>query len=477
MASLDACAPHGPVAGLLQQPLSQSLQHSLQLLRQQHPQCTGLVIALSGGLDSVALLDACVHLQSEAPQLFPSGLRALHIHHGLSPNADDWQRHCEQLCSHHGVPLSCVSVQVARDDGQGLEAQAREQRYRVFAGQLAAHEALLMAHHLDDQAETVLLRLLRGAGPGGLAGMPQQRSLGEGVLWRPLLDIPRSGIEHYAHTRQLRWVEDESNTDITLSRNYLRHQVIPAIAEHWPVWRNSVLRSGMLGGDAEQILQELAQETLLPLRDADEQSLQWPPLLDMSPARQRLLIRHWLQQQTGQVPGWRLVHRVMQEVLGAAPDAQPEVAWDDWLLRRYRDRLYLSQAHESVQQRVSQREQLPDMPDAGYAWMPQSDGRLPALVLPGNGAVRLFQIAQGGMRLPQGECRIRYRSGGERCALPGRPHRALKKILQESAIPPWVRARTPLLYVDGELAWIAGVGVCEGFQTDGPGWAVAWQMP
>lgn len=458
------------------------LQHSLHLLSQQYPHSTGLVIALSGGLDSVALFDACVRFCDKNPQQYPAGLRAIHVHHGLSVNADAWQHYCQALCSDRGVALSCVSVSVANDSGLGIEAQARHSRYRAFSDQLAAHEVLLMAHHRDDQAETVLLRLLRGAGPGGLAGMPQHRTLGEAVLWRPFLEVSRAELQRYVAARQLRWVDDESNDDVSLSRNYLRHQVIPAIAGHWPDWQGSVLRSGMLGGDAEQLLQELAHDALQPLvscnpGDADQLSLLWTPLVSMSLARQRLLIRHWLLQQTRQLPGWRLVQRIVHEMLAAAPDAQPQIAWDDWLLRRYRDRLYLNQADELLQQHVSQREQLPDMPHLGFAWLPQPDGRLPALVLPGNGAVRLFQTAQGGMRMPQGECFIRYRVGGERCALPGRPHRALKKILQESALPPWVRARTPLLYVNDELAWIAGVGVCEGFQSDGMGWAVAWQMP
>lgn len=444
------------------------LGSSLLRLQQQYPVCRKLVVALSGGLDSMALLEACVSLQ-QAGELPFEGLRVIHVNHGLSRNAEDWETHCRSWCQYRQVAFYAQRVSFEREAGDSLEAIARQARYAVFEQQLGADEALLLAHHLDDQAETVLLRLLRGAGSRGLAGMPESRPLGPGVLWRPWLATSRKQIEQWAQQRSLSWVEDDSNANLTLSRNYLRHQVLPVVAEHWPGWRHSISQSAELSADADEILQEFAERELAALGATADAPLPCGPVLAMTPARQRLLIRQWLLRQIGETPGRRLVQRVRQEMLGAADDAQPKIVWQHHVLRRYRGALHVTE----------QLDALPVTAQTSYPWRPQADGRFVARVLPGNGSLRLYQApAPGAMRLPQGECEIRYRQGGERCALAGRPRRALKKILQESAVPPWLRERTPLLYIDGRLAWIVGVGVCEGFQLadDETGWAVSWQM-
>lgn len=444
------------------------LGSSLLRLHQQYPVCRKLVVALSGGLDSTALLEACVALQQAGGLPF-EGLRVIHVNHGINSNADDWETHCRSWCQYRQVEFYAQRVLVNRDAGDSLEAVAREARYAVFEQQLNADEALLLAHHLDDQAETVLLRLLRGAGSRGLAGMPRSRPLGQGVLWRPWLATSRKQIERWAQQRSLRWVEDGSNTDLTLSRNYLRHQVLPLVAGHWPGWQQSISQSAELSADADEILQVFAERELAALGATDGAPLPCGPVLAMTAACQRLLIRQWLSRQVGETPGRRLIQRVRQEMLGAAEDAQPQILWHHHVLRRYRGALYVTE----------QLEALPVGAHISYPWQSQADGRFVALVLPGNGSLRLYRApAPGVMRLPQGKCEIRYRQGGERCALAGRPRRALKKILQESAVPPWLRERTPLLYIDGKLAWIVGVGVCEGFQLadDETGWAVSWQM-
>ncbi len=451
--------------------LEQALASSLLRLRQQYPACQRLVLGLSGGLDSMVLLHACRRVLAASPF---AALRVVHVNHGISVHAADWQSHCQAVCHELDIVFAAHQVNVSRAPGQGLEARARASRYAVFEQELAADEALLLAHHQDDQLETVMLRLLRAAGPRGLAGMPESRPLGAGILWRPLLALPREQLERWAAVHAVRWVEDDSNSDDSLSRNFLRHRIMPLLASHWSGWRQSVARTAALGADADSVLRELADELLALLSPADSDRLSCTGLQALSAARQRLVLRHWLLRETGQTPGWRLVQRVQDELLGAGDDAQPEINWHHWQLRRFADQLYVLEALEPV----------PPAPAQGYVWQAQGDGRFVALVLPGNGAVRLYLAPAGSardqrMRLPDGECVVRYRQGGEQCALPGRPRRSLKKILQESAIPPWVRERTPLLYIDNKLAWIVGVGVCEGFQVvdEGTGWAVRWQMP
>lgn len=459
------------------QDLEQVLANSLLRLRQQYPACQRLVLGVSGGLDSMVLLHACRRILAQTdqgPSALPfAGLRVVHVNHGLSVHAADWQAHCQAVCHELDIAFVAHQVRVSRVAGQGLEADARTARYEVFEQELAVDEALLLAHHQDDQLETVMLRLLRAAGPRGLAGMPESRTLGAGILWRPLLALPREQLESWAARHAVSWVEDDSNEDDRLSRNFLRQHIMPSLASHWPGWRQSVTRTAMLGADADQILGELAGQYLATLAPNGDR-LACAGLQALSAASQRLVIRHWLLRETGQTPGWRLVQRVQVELLGASEDAQPEVNWQHWQLRRFAGQLHVLEALDPV----------PPTPAEGYAWQPQGDGRFAARVLPGNGALRLYQAPAGSardqvMRFPDGECVIRYRQGGEQCALPGRPRRPLKKILQESAIAPWVRERTPLVYIDNKLAWIVGVGVCEGFQAvdEGAGWAVRWQMP
>lgn len=462
----------GPVPALL---------ISLNKLHQQAPEVRALVIALSGGLDSMVLLDCCINSRGQWIAMFPGGLRAIHVHHGLSANADHWLSFCKQQCALADVAFFSAKVGVRLQGlsaaGESLEEAARHSRYQVFERELGSDEVLLMAHHKDDQAETVLLNLLRGSGARGLAGIPEGRPLGRGQLWRPLLQHSRAELESYALLRSLPWVEDESNADTRLSRNFARHELLPLMASHWPAARDALVRTAQLQADNDELLSLLAQQYLQEHYDAEENSLQVAALLVASPAMQRLVLRHWLHvgsspEQAGRLwPDWQCLQTLIDEVLLAGADAEPLLHWQGREIRRFRDSLYLMWPAET----------LPPPPIDGYLWPQTPDGRLPVMVLPGNnGSLRLLHVKERGMIFPTGECRVRYRgSEGLECALAGRPRRALKKILQESDVPPWIRARTPLIYINNQLAWIAGVGVCEGFQSDNGvnGWAVNWQMP
>ena len=454
------------------------------------PESCGLVVAFSGGLDSMVLLDVCHRYREHWQSLFPAGMRALHVHHGLSAHADSWLEFCQRACDERGITLEVhrVGEQVGlwREAGTGVEAAAREARYEVFADSIGPGEVLLMAHHLDDQAETVLLNLLRGSGARGLSGMPLSRELGQGKLLRPFLNektpLSRAGLEAYTKEFVLSHVDDDSNEDIRLSRNFLRHQVMPVLEQHWPSVNEALARAAQLQSEQEAIMEEVAAGYLAEHEDTEDSTLGIAALRTASPAMQRLVFRHWLHSRTGLWPDWQCVQTLREDFLLASDDAEPCLQWQGRELRRFRDRLYLMWPREA---------HMP-APSGGFLWEQAPDGRLPALVLPGNGVLRLIRVDRGGMKLPEEEVRVLYRQyvsdsasqanlldGSFDCALAGRPRRALKKILQESTVPPWLRSRLPLVFAGGQLAWIAGVGVCEGFQQEPghAGWAVNWQLP
>ncbi|MGL4318796.1 MAG: tRNA lysidine(34) synthetase TilS [Pseudomonas sp.] len=409
-------------------------------------------IALSGGLDSTVLLHLLVRLSRR--QALPP-LSAMHIHHGLQAAADAWPQHCSQLCAELGVPLQVEHVQV--DSGASLERAAREARYAAFARQLGEGELLLTGQHRDDQAETLLLRLLRGAGVRGLAGMPVQRALGRGRLLRPLLKVSRAELEAYAREHALRWVEDPSNSDTRLARNFLRSEVLPGLAPHWPQAALNLARSAGHLREAQELLDELARQDLAAAGAASDftwlglSSLELAPLLSLSDARQRNALRHWLAAFTT-LPdsehwaGWR-------DLRDAAVDAAPLWRLASGELRRADGRLWwLSGAWL----------QAPAQPPAGFD---------PAgtLALPGNGQLCCVGCA------PSGPLQVRYRQGGEVLAVPGRGHRDLKRLLNECGIPAFVRSRLPLLYRGNELLAVANLPGLDGTQWGD--WRLQWQPP
>lgn len=380
-------------------------------------------VAFSGGLDSSVLLHLLVRLA--AREHLPP-VSAIHVHHGLQPAADGWAAACQQVCDGLGVPLQICPVQVA--GGASLEAAARAARYQAFIEQLHGDEVLLTAQHADDQAETLLFRLLRGAGVRGLAGMPEQRRLGAGMLFRPLLGFRRTELEEYAREHQLDWQEDPSNVDQRHARNYLRHAVLPLLHRRWPQASMALVRSAGHCREAEALLGDLAQLDLQAALGALRHpwlpcpSLALSALLPLSDARQRNALRYWLAG-FGSLPdsdhwaGWRALR-------DAAPDAEPLWAVAGGQLRRAGGRIWWLQG-AWLQAPVAVQQVLP----TGQQ-----------LVLPGNGRVRLEGLIPG-----VGPLQVRYRRQGERLNLPRRGHRDLKRLLNEQALPTFVRDRLPLL--------------------------------
>ncbi|WP_433739029.1 tRNA lysidine(34) synthetase TilS [Pseudomonas putida] len=425
---------------------------SATLLKQLSPWRNAKVwhIAFSGGLDSTVLLHLLAHLAKN--QSLPA-LSAIHVHHGLQVAADAWPEHCRAQCEALGVPLRVIRVRV--QSGASLERAARDARYAAFSEITQTNEVLLTAQHRDDQAETLLFRLLRGAGVRGLSGMPWHRPLGGGTMLRPLLDVARRELEAYAAEHQLSWVEDPSNQDQQFSRNYLRQQVFPVLTSRWPQALATMARSAAHLSEAQELLDELAQIDLSQARSASEfdwlglPSLELATLESLSSARQRNALRHWLEPLT-RLPdsdhwsGW-------ESLRDATGDARPIWGLADGQLHRAGGRIWWLSGNWL-------RSPLPV-----EVWTQPS---LP-LSLPDNGVLTLSG------QIPDGPLQIRYREGGEIMDLPGRGHRDLKRLLNERAVPSFVRGRLPLLFQGERLLAVANLAGLDGGAVGG--WHLHWQ--
>lgn len=397
-----------------------------------------LTLALSGGLDSVVLLHALVTLRDH----YPFELDAIHVHHGLSPHADDWADFCARLCVSLAVELRVHRVEIARDDAAGIEAAARYARLRIFATVDA--DFLLTAHQQDDQAETLLLQLLRGAGPKGLAAMPelQHRHHWRAAQLRPLLGVTRNAILETAQRHGLAWVEDESNQAPRYRRNALRQQVMPLLATHFPGSQATLARAAALQAEASDLLDELAR---LDAADALAGArLDCAVLAGLTQPRARNLLRYFIAQQGHALPNARRLDEAVHQLCGAQADARVRVNLGPVELWRFRGGAYL----------------VPPPPAAAPAvrWQGETQLWVPAAGV----GVRMEPVSGAGLKrggLEAAMVTLGVRQGGERLRLQADgPHRSLKNLLQEQAVPPWQRGRLPLLWCDGQLVWAAGVG-------------------
>ena len=418
-----------------------------------------LVLGLSGGLDSVALLCALAGLASS----LRFSLRAVHVNHAISPNAGRWAEFCAELCARRGVPLEVAPVDIGPYRGLGLEGAARKARYEVFARVDA--DFVVLAQHRDDQAETLLLRLLRGSGLRGLAAMPPLRSLAgtRAKLLRPLLDVPRAEIAAYAQAHGLEWIEDESNADTVRRRNFLRHEILPALEKRSPAARAAVARAAANLGEARELLDALGQSDLESCADGDAVAI--PALVRLGGARAKNVLRHWCDREGVEPLSAARLAELLRQLQESRVDAQASIAAEKWRFLRYRDRLYLRPAAPAPQR------------DMREVW--NGENALPLLAL---GGVLRFKPEDGrGLsvaRLRTERVTVRLRRGGERLRLDqGRPRRTLKNLFQERGVPPWRRDRLPLVYCGEKLVSVPGIGdACE-FRAE-PGEAgliVAWE--
>ena len=432
--------PTDALPGVDGTPVVQAVRRSLAALPRAEGRPLRLCVGLSGGLDSVVLLHVLRGLRDAGD--VPFVLAALHVHHGLSPNADAWARFCAELCQSWQVPLDVRPVQVPRTSGEGLEAAARRQRYAAFA--TCGADWMALAQHRGDQAETMLLNVLRGAGVAGAAAMPELRPGADGGpgRWRPLLGEPHVRLLAHARTHALSWIEDESNADTRLRRNFLRHEVLPSLTEHFPGGEAALARAARQFGEAEVLLGELARIDAASARTASGRVCV-AGLHALSPARVRNLLRFIWREAGFRAPDQRWLEEALAQLMACRPDAETCLSTRDGELRVYRGELYCLPPQ-------------PPPPDV-LPWAGES------VLSWAGGQVRFMAQATGGIApeaLASAPVRLCPRQGGERLqAVLGRPRRSVRNLLQEAGMPPWVRARLPCLWIGERLAWVGGIGV------------------
>lgn len=438
------------------------------------PAHSSILVGLSGGVDSVVLL----HLLHELAPRFSWQISALHVHHGISPNADAWADFCAGLCAGYAIPLQVEHVDIAPLREHGIEAAARKLRHAALARQAADFVAL--AHHADDQAETLMLQLLRGSGVKGAAAMPAlglmeplairlgcqetpakslvmskrpllaQREDSTGLL-RPMLHCSRREILAYATAQGLRWIEDESNADDSYPRNFLRHRVLPLLEERFPACRDTLARSAQHFAEASELLDVLAQQDAQGRFDGA--TLAAGRLAELDTARAKNLLRWFLHYAGAPMPQAVQLDGMLHQLCKARQDAAVCVAYGDYEVRRYRGRVYVQHALGEFD------------PGLVLPWQGETELDWPAL-----NARLLFEPRQGmGIslaKLRRAPVTLRLRQGGETL----RPHpqaatRTLKNLLQEQQVPPWRRERLPLLYCGEKLVCVAGVAIAAEYQA------------
>lgn len=391
-------------------------------------------IAYSGGLDSHVLLHACATLRDQ----YGFTYKAIHINHGLSPNALAWVEHCKTICDNLQIDFISKEITILSNHGDSLEALGRELRYKALAAYLSKNDVLLTAHHQEDQAETMFLQLMRGAGPKGLSAMPTIKPFAKGFHGRPLLEISKKTIDSYACEHKLKWIEDESNQNIDFSRNYVRQTLFPLLKKRWPAVSDTLARVAEHCAEAQRFIDLAMDEHLANMQRGSGLSIS--ALLTLSQTVQRHVLRRWFTHLHFPIPSAVKMQQIQQSLLLAAEDKMPHIMWGHVELRRYQDVLYAMEKllmHDETK---------------SYVW----DMEQP-LILPNVGVLHAELNLGQGFRKDVKQVTVRFRQGGECCRLPGRDfHHDLKKLFQQWGVPPWERSRVPLLFVEDKLVGVVG---------------------
>lgn len=427
-----------------------------QELKDYAPTARRWLVGYSGGLDSTALLAALQALD------LPQPIVAIYVHHGLSSFADQWQAHCQAQCEAWGIECRVARVAV-HNAGFGVEDAAREARYQAYRELAEEGDVLLLGHHQDDQAETLLFRLLRGTGPRGLGGIVRERELDGATILRPLLAFSKEQLEEYVRGRGLSWVTDDSNVDESFDRNFLRQRIMPLLVERWPGFPKRWQQTAEACQIADRLSRDLA---LVDLAGCQERKERWGWSLELSACRelpdyrQENLLRYWALERGMPPMDRKALSEIRRQFLDAAePSSRACVTWAAAELRYFRGRLYVGSA-------------LPEFSPPEPTALQQSQ------TLAGGGRL-VVEPAKDGLRV-DGNMELRWRSGGERCRPVGRQHsQTLKKLLQEYGLEPWLRDRVPLVYLNGTLAAVADLWICEGFQAQPgeSGLRLEWRLP
>jgi len=409
---------------------------------------THVCVAYSAGMDSHVLLHATAQLLHDHPDV---SLRAIHIDHGLQKDSEQWVRHVEYVCDGLNVPLVVRRVEISLGT-DGPEASARLARYAAFADVLQAGEQLMLAQHADDQAETFLLQALRGSGPDGLSSIPRKRTFAGGYMARPLLACTQQSIADYAQLNGLAWIDDPSNNDTRFDRNFIRREVLPLLRNRWPAATQTLSRSAMRSAAAVQTLNDVALEDLSLVRVKDSSELSISGLNALPRERCYNVVRLWVRQAGLRMPRLQDLRQLVSDLLLSREDALGIVNVRDYEFRRHRDKLYLVVGSTAANEAFE------------HQWAAPYDD---LLIAETGQILSKAECDEQGIKLPsQGSLTVRSRTGGELIKL-GEPafHKAVKKVLQEAAVPPWQRDAIPLLYNDGRLVAVWNIAVAIDFRV------------
>jgi len=412
-----------------------------------HKKIKTMTLAFSGGVDSVVLLHLLYQLQKKHNFI----LKASHVHHGLSKNADKWVTFCEKLCRKLSVSLDVHHIKLPQKKSLGIEGEARRLRYEKLLQ--SKSDVVVLAHHEDDQAETFLLQLIRGAGVKGLSSMAHFDDSRR--LWRPLLNTSRTDIESYAKKHKLKWIEDESNLNIDFDRNFIRLKVLPILKNRFSHIIKVISRSSAHLTEAQYLLDDLAKIDLKNYLKSDnyKHKIKVKTLDKLSNPRAKNVLRYWLEINDQLMPSKDLLDELLRQVLTAKKDAELKIQLSkDFEIRRYKDEIYIVQKNQQGQKNYE------------IIWKGESEILLP------NGTQLNFKKVKGrGINfkfLNDQKLKIRNRQGGEFFKPDSkRPTKKIKQLLQESDSPPWERESLPLIFIGGELAFVPNFGIDIKFQT------------
>jgi len=431
-----------------------------------------IVVAYSGGIDSQVLLHGLAHLKNQ--NLISNELSVCHVNHGLSVNALSWQHAAECFCQKLSLPIQTFQVKIKEITGQSLEAIARDARYKALKHYAPNNALIVTGHHLNDQSETFLLALKRGAGLKGLSAMSQVlrvksqgHSTGQ-LLVRPLLKLTRKDIEHYAHEHGLTWVEDESNTDTRFDRNFIRHQVMPILTSRWPSILTTIKRSSEHCQEGQLLLTEMAREDLTSCQ-LSLSSLSVNELAKLSLARFNNLVRYFLEINDCLMPSSKQLKQVHQQML-AASDKVPQMKLSNYWLRRYKGSLFITDDYQELATF-----EYPISPKAlhqyeQYIKLPDGLGQLSFITkkLTTQSPIKTEGFIEHYLKLPTSNEKVSmgFTHTNPRCLPDFRQHsRSLKKVLQELNIAPWQRRRIPFIFYNNTLVAAVGYFVCKDYMA------------
>jgi tRNA(Ile)-lysidine synthase len=429
----------------------------IESLLNQHKTFTRIYVGYSGGVDSHVLLHLCTSIK-----MLEGKITAVHVHHGLQAEAQSWVEHCQKIAEQLGVGFTLLEVDATANAGESPEEAARNARHNALKTLIDVDDALLIGQHREDQLETVLLQLFRGAGLRGLSGIPESIFFGQGTMLRPLLNVAKQDVNAYAKANNLQWIEDPSNQQNDYDRNYLRNVVIPLLKQRWESCDKTVARSAKHCAEAQVIVSAVADELFYPVFSKSSKTLCVTQLLAHKNPRQHLIIRHWFQSLGLRMPAQAFIERIQTEVIAAREDSDPVLAGQGFVIRRYRDRLYcLKQAEQE----------------------PLQDMNWPAGETAINFAIHRslsYSISSAGIlhdKWHKAKVTVKFRSGGEKIRLPNRKeHHTLKNLFQEAGIPPWEREMIPLIYLDNKLAAVGDLWISADFYHEKPDACIHFSM-